>query len=364
MKNSFYPLLRINGRKSILLFALGIFLGIQMYAQCPSGLLTNANGYYGGFEAGGVNGSNNFGPGIASTDYSYGSHQRQYQIIMNTNGQSGYRPLLPHSGNYFFTTHTSPSRPHWKIWYKSITVVPGQTYEFCAWIANLKENPVAGFQVNINVNVGNATTVVASGIALTNSWVQMCGTYTVPAGVTTIEVEIDDPDPSSVGGSHFLAIDDICFTSNNPPPGIPDFTPFNDINSLSFTAQTMSRDMVVNIEEVLNSPSIGQVVFRVRKLSAFTITYNPTATTADVFGGTTVNNSDWIFTEDANFITCTLKPAVVIPGFGLSPVGFTITRNNNVAVNTSQNITVTIITNSGGDSNSTNNQAVTTITAN
>ena len=149
-----------------------------------------------------------------------------------------------------------------------------------------------------------------------------------------------------------------------PDLSVPDFTPFNDINSLSFTAQTLVRDLVINIEEVLNTPSLGQVVFRVRKLSAFTITYNPTATMADVYGGSPVNNSDWIFSEDANFVTCTLKPGKTISGFGLSSLGFTITRNPNVAVNTSQNITVTIITNSGGDSNSTNNQAVTTITAN
>jgi hypothetical protein len=59
-----------------------------------------------------------------------------------------------------------------------------------------------------------------------------------------------------------------------------------------------------------------------------------------------------------------LKPGVVIPAFGLSKVGVTITRNPGVGVNTTQNITTTIVTGSGGDSNSANNQAVTSITAN
>ena len=122
--------------------------------------------------------------------------------------------------------------------------------------------------------------------------------------------------------------------------------------------------MVINISEVLNNSSTGQIVFNIRKISAFTITYNPTATSANVFGGSPVRNADWDFTENANFITCTLKVGKGISGFNYSPVGITITLNAGVPVNTSQNITVTIITNSGGDSNSANNQAVTTITAN
>lgn len=215
MKNLYYPFFKTNSKINTILFALGLLFGLQTNAQCPTGLLTNANGYYGGFEAGGINGSNNFGAGIAGTDYSYGKRQRQYQILMNTSGQSGYLPLLPHSGNYFFTTHTSPSRPLWKIWYKTLSVQPGETYEICAWIANLKLNPVGGFNVSINVISGNITSVIAVKKAVTNSWVEMCGTYTVPAGVTSITIEIEDPDPSSVGGSHFLAIDDICIKRND-----------------------------------------------------------------------------------------------------------------------------------------------------
>ena len=145
---------------------------------------------------------------------------------------------------------------------------------------------------------------------------------------------------------------------------VPDFTPSNDIDALSFTAQTATRDMVINISEVLNSSSTGQIVFNIRKISAFTITYNTTATTANVFGGSVVRNADWDFTENANFITCTLKAGKTVTGFNYSPVGITISLNAGIPVNTTQNITVTIITNTGGDSNSANNQAVTSITAN
>ena len=149
-----------------------------------------------------------------------------------------------------------------------------------------------------------------------------------------------------------------------PARVVPDFTPSNDIDALSFTAQTATRDMVINISEVLNSSSTGQIVFNIRKISAFTITYNTTATSANVFGGSVVRNADWDFTENANFITCTLKAGKTVTGFNYSPVGITITLNAGIPVNTTQNITVTIITNTGGDSNSANNQAVTSITAN
>ncbi|MFC4261561.1 beta strand repeat-containing protein [Ferruginibacter yonginensis] len=147
-------------------------------------------------------------------------------------------------------------------------------------------------------------------------------------------------------------------------PAVPDFTPSNDIDALSFNADGATRDLVVNISEIINQNNNGAVVFRIRKLSAFNITYNTAATTANVFGGSLVNNSDWSFTENASFITCTLKAGVNISGFGVSPVGFTITRKPGIPVNTSQNITVTIIDGSGGDSNNTNNSVVTTITAN
>ena len=148
------------------------------------------------------------------------------------------------------------------------------------------------------------------------------------------------------------------------PLANPDFTPSNDIDALSFPTAGSARDFIVNISEILNAPSTGQVIFRLRKVSAFTITYNPTATTANVFGGRPVNNNDWIFTEDANFITLTLKPGLTINGFAFSSVGFTITRKAGIPINTTQNITSTIQTDSGGDSNATNNVAVTSITAN
>lgn len=145
---------------------------------------------------------------------------------------------------------------------------------------------------------------------------------------------------------------------------MPDFTPSNDIDALSFLTGGSARDMVVNISEINNDESKGPVVFRLRKISAFTISYNTTAAAANVFGGTPVRNIDWLFTENLNFITCTLKPGVTIAGYGVSPIGFTITRNQSIPVNTNQSILAVIQTGSGGDSNPVNNFSSTSIIAN
>ena len=232
----------VNNFLFILMGLLLIFT-LNASAQVVEGCnLSNANGYYGGFEAlpylstsGGTNGANNFGTTAALTEYTYGSGQTQYQIISDAFvNQSGYLPLLPHSGSYFLTTHTSSSRTDLKLWYKTLTVSPGQILQISAWIANLKQNPVGGFPINILVNTYTIdppttlpTTVVATNFAVTNAWVQIAGFYTVPVGVTSIQVEIKDPSPAFNGSSHFLALDDICISSaaaGPQPVSLVDFT--------------------------------------------------------------------------------------------------------------------------------------------
>jgi hypothetical protein len=76
------------------------------------------------------------------------------------------------------------------------------------------------------------------------------------------------------------------------------------------------------------------------------------------------SNSDWTFTENANFITVTAKAGVVIPQNGKKTIGFTVARKSDVPSNTSQNITVTIIYGSAGEERVNNNTVETKITAN
>ena len=158
----------VNNSLFILMGMLLIFtLNASAQSECN---LSNGNAYYGGFEAGGntsTSGGNNFGPLAASTDYTYGDNQKQYQILTNTDGQGGYLPLIPHSGQYFLTSHTSSSSPLSKLWYKNLIVFPGEVLQISAWIANLKLLPAGGFPISIVINrIDAAPFVVAQSLQL------------------------------------------------------------------------------------------------------------------------------------------------------------------------------------------------------
>jgi len=141
---------------------------------------------------------------------------------------------------------------------------------------------------------------------------------------------------------------------------LPDFTPLiaMGVGGYGFTnppSAGSSKDFMVTIQEVGNASSTGQVVFRITKSSNYTITWSNASGTSNVPGPTTNNNSDWDFTQDPTYIYVTLKSGGVIPAFGTSKIGFTITRNTGVAVNSNTSLTVRITGGSGGDSNSSNN---------
>ncbi|WP_254560945.1 hypothetical protein [Dyadobacter diqingensis] len=143
----------------------------------------------------------------------------------------------------------------------------------------------------------------------------------------------------------------------------PDLTPTTDIDELSFFTDGTSRDFIVNLYEIENLEATGQIRLRVTKLSAFTITYPTTNTVSNVFGGISNQNGNWTFAETSGFITATAKAGVTIPANGQALIGFNITRKAGTPPGNSQNITATIIGGSGGEINTTNNQVVTTVTA-
>ncbi len=143
----------------------------------------------------------------------------------------------------------------------------------------------------------------------------------------------------------------------------PDFTPVLVFDSTLFTQPSVARDFVLTVSELHGGPSSGQVVLKLLKPTAFTITYAAGTTTSNVNGSTAVQNSDWTFTENSVFVTCTLKPGITIAGNGVSKIGLSIARKQNTPANTKQNITATIVNNSGGDSNNMNNQYTINLTA-
>ncbi|MCP9763706.1 hypothetical protein [Lacihabitans soyangensis] len=143
-----------------------------------------------------------------------------------------------------------------------------------------------------------------------------------------------------------------------------DYTPTIDIDALTFNAAGFGRDFVVNIYEALGGTNTSSLQFRMTKPSAFTLTYPTTNSLSQVFGGTNNNNSDWTFSETSLFITATLKAGVIIPANGQSVIGFRAQRKSSIAKGTSQNLAVTILDSTGGDSDTFNNTRRTSITAN
>lgn len=75
-----------------------------------------------------------------------------------------------------------------------------------------KSKSPAGFTVNLVING-----FIIASIKTTCGWSQITGSYTVPAGVTSIELSVKDPDPMGGGVSHFLGLDDICIVNTGAP---------------------------------------------------------------------------------------------------------------------------------------------------
>lgn len=152
----------------------------------------------------------------------------------------------------------------------------------------------------------------------------------------------------------------------------PDLSPGVDIDGLSFTTSSLSKDFIINIYNGDSNnpnafgPTSAPIVFAINKLSAFTITYPTTSGSSNVSGGTANNNGDWSFDETTRpgFITVTSKAGTKINGGGRAILGFTITRNAGVAGNTTQNITANVQGGTGGGETPTNNnRVVTSVTA-
>jgi hypothetical protein len=146
--------------------------------------------------------------------------------------------------------------------------------------------------------------------------------------------------------------------------GNPDLTPTLDINDLNFPVADIPRDFVVKVFEINAVTAGNPITVRLTKLSAFTITYPETSGTSDVYGGTVNENSNWDFTENANFVIATAKPGVTIPAGGSAVLGFAIARKPNIAPGVIQTMTAAIVAPSGGEANVGNNSALLSITTN
>ena len=138
-----------------------------------------------------------------------------------------------------------------------------------------------------------------------------------------------------------------------------------DIDEALFTP-SQGRDFVVNVFEGGSGSTNGIITITIPKISGWNITVPGltlsstsqagTNGNSDVFGGTTNNNGDWNFREDANNVFATSKAGVVIGKNGTSAVGFRATRKASTSTGTNQNLGVNI--SGGGDITPVNNGTV------
>lgn len=152
-----------------------------------------------------------------------------------------------------------------------------------------------------------------------------------------------------------------------------DLTPSIEVDNLNFPIG-QSRDFVVDLFEILGTSTTGTVTFRIAKPSGWDITVpgiTLTSTdqagvsgTSNVSGGTPNENGKWLFRQNSGFIFITLNGAYNIPANGAASIGFTATRKAGTFNNTSQSLSVTIVTGTGGDIDATNNLTSITLTAN
>jgi|GEM_PF-2151827 len=163
------------------------------------------------------------------------------------------------------------------------------------------------------------------------------------------------------------------------PDGPADLSPELNIAALSFAADGEERDFIVNLYELLGGQaksSVQLIQFTINRPSAFDITVPGltlsgtnqagVAGTANIGGDViTYENENWLFRQTAGFIIVTAKDTNVnIDGLGQASLGFKVKRKAGIASNTSQNIVVTIIAGSGGETNIENNTSYTVMVAN
>ena len=167
------------------------------------------------------------------------------------------------------------------------------------------------------------------------------------------------PPPSSAG------VASLANSANRPMPtrvntglvAVTDLSPLLLMNDLNFKAASVgnNRDFVVTISEVGGASTGGSISFRVFKLSAFTITYPTSSGISDVFPGIANSNSEWDFVDGPDYVTVTSKTGVIIDANSNKKIGFSISRKAGVPDNTSQNLTVSLVAGSGGETVYTDN---------
>lgn len=177
---------------------------------CDDNMLFNAQGYYGGFENKFFNTgtntytNNNFGEGIASSDFIFGTGAGRYQDINNPFPVSIDFPrnFPPHTGNFQMIVQGSANIND-RAWYKTVAVAAGTKYVFSVFAARLDDSdPIITLKVS-------GVTIQTSDLSVqpVGSWIRISGQYN-SASNGDVVISIGD---SRAGGLNNYSLDDICF---------------------------------------------------------------------------------------------------------------------------------------------------------
>lgn len=178
---------------------------------CDGNILFNVQGHYGGFENKtydvGTDSytSNNFGPGIASSDYTFGPHGAGHYQDVN-NPFSVYidfgKNIAPHTGNFQLVVQGTADIAS-RAWYKTVSLLAGATYSFDVFAARVDDSdPIVTLKVN-------GTTIQSGDLSVQpiGNWVRIAGQYRA-ATTGDYVISIGDSRP---GGLNAYTLDDICF---------------------------------------------------------------------------------------------------------------------------------------------------------
>jgi SdrD B-like domain/Secretion system C-terminal sorting domain len=190
---------------------------------CLGNFLTNADGYYGGFEnkfystATNTYTDKNFIASAGQTAFTEGTGVGNYQVVNNPYAMNtSFGRFAPHTGNFQMIVRNTTSSTA-KAWFKAGDVTPGATYSFCAWAARV-DNTLPSVALFVKNGVEEIEIVSANLTQAAGIWQQICGTYTIPAGVTTLEISIRDK--NAAAGANNYALDDICFRTLYLPASV------------------------------------------------------------------------------------------------------------------------------------------------
>ena len=176
---------------------------------CPNGMAGTNLIVNGDFESGGF--ATNFTSdytNFASTLSTGQADVRRNGTLLNPNWSAFDHTTGSPAGSFLVADGPNPTAAIWRS--EVLTVIPGRTYYFCAWVDNLVVPDLVDISDPIVEVILNGTTVIINPTAvpqLPDGWVLITGSYLATS--TSAQIEIFN---RQTNGFSDLAIDDISFT--------------------------------------------------------------------------------------------------------------------------------------------------------